>query len=62
MTNDQMRDPEYLGDGVYVGHDGYQLWLSVNDHEHPTIALDAYVMVALIAYFNRTFNGNGGTK
>ena len=57
---DQMRDPKYLGDGVYVGNDGYQLWLSVGDHEHPTIALDAYVMAALVDYFNQKLKG--GTK
>lgn len=53
MSKDQMRNPEYLGDGVYVGHDGYQLWLSVGDHEHPSIALDAAVMAGLIRYFQR---------
>ena len=22
------QDMDYMGDGVYVGHDGYQLWLT----------------------------------
>jgi len=28
-----MQDMDYLGDGVYVGHDGYQLWLTTEPYE-----------------------------
>lgn len=42
--------PKYLGDGVYASFDGYQIWLSVNDDQHPTIALEPEVMTALIEY------------
>lgn len=31
---------EYLGDGVYLGDDGWQLWLAVDDHENKVVALD----------------------
>lgn len=50
-----MKDQDYLGDGVYVGHDGYQLWLYANHHEHPTdrIALEPSVLEALIRYAER---------
>ena len=26
-----LRDIEYAGDGVYVGHDGYQVWVFTHD-------------------------------
>jgi hypothetical protein len=35
----------YLGDGVYVSHDGYQLWLHVEGR--PSVALDGYVYMEL---------------
>ena len=31
-----MKTQEYLGDGLYVSFDGYQLALKANGHEHPT--------------------------
>lgn len=46
----KMQDPQHLGDGVYVGHDGYQLWLSVGDHMHPTIALEPGIAKAILEY------------
>lgn len=27
----QLQSPSYLGDGVYVGHDGYQTWIVTFD-------------------------------
>jgi len=41
---------EYLGDGVYVSHDGYHIWLAVNHHENKVVAIEASVMRALIVY------------
>ena len=41
---------EYLGDGVYASFDGYQIWLSVNDHRNKVVALEGSVMLALIDY------------
>lgn len=43
---------QYLGDGVYASHDGYQIWLAVNNHENRVIALDDDIMRALINYHN----------
>lgn len=41
----------YLGDGVYAGHDGYQVWLTTGDHRNrELIALDPDVLKALVAY------------
>ncbi len=50
--NPMFADPTYLGDGVYAGHDGYQIWLHANSHDQPTdrIALEPAVMAALIRY------------
>jgi hypothetical protein len=41
---------EYLGDGVYASHDGYQIWLAANHHENKVIALEPAVMSALLRY------------
>lgn len=40
----------YLGDGVYVSFDGYQLWLAANHHENKVIALEPSVYEALTNY------------
>lgn len=48
-------DLDYLGDGVYVGHDGYQLWLTVDSHSNrELIALEPSVLEALNRYAKRT--------
>ncbi len=50
-------EPDYIGDGVYVSYDGYQIWISVNDHRNPpVVALEQSVFEALIRYGNRAFN------
>lgn len=55
-----MQDMDYLGDGVYVGHDGYQLWLTTGSHENPELlAIDPSVLKALNKYAARIF---GETK
>ena len=53
--NPMFRDPSYLGDGVYVGFDGYHIWLHANDHAKPTdrIALESQVYFALKRYAQR---------
>jgi hypothetical protein len=44
-------DLDYIGDGVYVGHDGYQIWLTLHSHENTEmIALDPSVLNNLIRY------------
>lgn len=47
----QLRDVVYLGDGVYAGHDGYQVW--VYTQEGNRIALEPPVLEALLAYDKR---------
>lgn len=51
------RDQDYLGDGVYVAHDGYQLWIRANDADwgRPTVevALEPNVVLRLIDYAMR---------
>lgn len=46
-------DPTYIGDGVYVSDDGYQLWLAANDHRNLVIALDPTVCLQLIRQMAR---------
>jgi hypothetical protein len=55
QENPQFQQPDYLGDGVYAGHDGFQIWLHANDHRNPTdrIALDYRVYKSLKLYADR---------
>lgn len=47
---------DYLGDGVYVGHDGYQLWLTTDSYTNrELIAIEPSVLNNLNNYFNRIF-------
>ncbi len=47
-------DKDYLGDGVYVEHDGYQLMLSADsDGQANRIYLDPTVFAALVRYRDR---------
>ena len=49
---DGMRDVEYIGDGVYIGHDGFHLWLATmrEDWQWHRIALDPSVFSNLCSY------------
>lgn len=50
-----LNDMQYIGDGVYVGHDGYQVWLSVGSHLNPpVVALDPRVMANLVQYWEQS--------
>lgn len=45
---------DYLGDGVYAAHDGYQIWLGTErDGRWETIALEPGVYDRLIDYAKR---------
>ena len=48
---------EYLGDGVYVAHDGFGLWVLVNDHINPTdkIYLEPEVLEALTRFATKVW-------
>jgi len=47
-------DHQYLGDGVYASHDGYQIWLHVGDHRKPpVVALEPEVLHELNNYAMR---------
>ncbi len=48
--------PDYLGDGVYASHDGYQIWLAANHPESAQrVALEPSVFLALCRYAERAF-------
>ena len=46
-----MSDKQYIGDGVYVEHDGYQMWLTT-ERENGTdrIAMEGNVFYGLVTY------------
>ena len=48
-----MSNEAYIGDGVYVSDDGWQLWLAVNHPTNDVVALDPEVCLALIAQMTR---------
>lgn len=52
----QLPPAMYIGDGVYVSFDGYNINLAVNDHRNHVIALESEVMEQLIKYYNNTKN------
>lgn len=45
--------PAYLGDGVYLSHDGWHLWFAANHPAHTVVALDPAVFGELLAYVAR---------
>ena len=50
-----IKDADYLGDGVYVGNDGYNVWLYVHGEAgYQRVALDPGTMTKLIHY-NKLF-------
>lgn len=53
IAQPRMPRPEHLGDGVYASFDGYHVNLSVNDHRNHAVALDPYVLAALVEYARR---------
>lgn len=53
MTDEKKDTDAYIGDGVYVSFDGYQIWLAANHHENKVIALEPPVLKRLIEYAKR---------
>lgn len=53
-----LQDVSYLGDGVYVGHDGFQFWLYTERGigNYHCIALEPIALEALIAYKGKIMN------
>jgi hypothetical protein len=46
----------HLGDGAYAGvdaHDGHQIWLGSNHHEHMTVALGPREIAVLVGWLRR---------
>lgn len=53
-------DHKYIGDGVYVSFDGFQLWLRLGAHDaEPLIALDPATFKALTEHGTRIFERAG---
>lgn len=46
-------DDQHLGDGVYVSHDSYQLWLAANHHENRTVAMGERELQGVVDYARR---------
>lgn len=49
-----LRDVEYIGDGAYVGHDSFQLWvLTEREDGWHRLALDRPTFSSLVVYGRR---------
>jgi len=46
----------YIGDGVYVSDDGWQLWLAADHHDNKVIALEPATFMPLIECMARMIN------
>lgn len=55
MTKEELKDVNYIGDGVYAGHDGYHWWLFTSNgvEESNFIALESDVVEAFNNYMKR---------
>jgi hypothetical protein len=54
-----MKDKDtYLGDGVYASFDGFQIWLTFENHENNQVAIDSDVMKSLLAYAEKVWKEN----
>lgn len=55
MNKDRFQNVQYLGDAVYAGHDGYQVWIWTSDGENESmaIALERNTLGALASYAQR---------
>jgi hypothetical protein len=54
----ELHDKDYLGDGVYIGHDGFALYLRANDPDNPTdeVVIEPAVWRELVRYVDRVAN------
>ena len=51
-----LQDPDYMGDSVYIGHDGYHLILVTNNggpEMSNRIAIEPQVLTSIIRYRDR---------
>lgn len=46
-------EQKYIGDGVYVGFDGYHVTIAVNHHENIVAYFEPEIMINLIDYWNQ---------
>lgn len=46
-----MKNPIYIGDGVYARFDGYQVWFAVDNHLNEVVALEPRVIEALNKFY-----------
>lgn len=50
MVRNGVKYERYLGDGVYVGHDGFQFWIGTERTQWEAIALEDSTLASLLRY------------
>ena len=53
MSDEAQMPDAYLGDGLYLSHDGWHIWLAANTPLNRTVALEPAVFGALVDYIAR---------
>ena len=59
-----LEDQEYLGDGLYVGTDGFHLWLYTSNGILVTnkVALEPQVLANFLDYINARYQREGSDE
>lgn len=47
-----MIKPRYIGDGVYLSFDGFNVWVAVNDATNNVVAMEPSVIDAFVDFVN----------
>lgn len=46
----ELSESTHIGDGVYISHDRFHVWLAANHHENRVVALDPQVLVRMMGW------------
>lgn len=58
----KMRNPEYIGDGVYAEFDGFGIWLRTGDHRVEACENEIYLEPDVLQALNNFYNFHIGKK
>jgi hypothetical protein len=45
-----MRNATYIGDGLYMVDDGYQVWIAIGDHHSTVAAIEPSIAASVVNY------------
>lgn len=62
MDERKMRNPEYLGDGVYAEFNGFGIWLRTGDYRQEIADDSIYLEPEVLDSLNKFYNAHIGKK